>query len=144
LKHVPYGQSSPFTDLLGGHIDMIFDALIPTIENIKAGRLRALAVTGSQRLPALPELPTFAEVGLPAYTPYGVAGLLASKGTPEPIVSRMQEAIATVLRDPEPRRLWESQGCVLVVNSPAEFAAVIRTESERWGRIIAANNIRVE
>jgi tripartite-type tricarboxylate transporter receptor subunit TctC len=144
VKHVPYGQGSPFSDLLGGHIDMVFDALVPTIENIKAGRLRALAVAGSARLSALPDVPTFAEAGVPDYSPYGIVGLLAPKGTPESIVTRMQSAIVTVLKDPDLRKLWESQGNVLVGSSPAEFANLMRAESDRWAQIIAKNNIKVE
>lgn len=114
------------------------------IENVKAGRLRALAVTGSHRLSALPDLPTFAEAGLPTYSPYGIVGLLAPKGTPEPIVTRMQSAVVEVLKDPDLRKLWESQGNVLVGSSPAEFASLMRSESERWGKIIAKNDLRVE
>jgi tripartite-type tricarboxylate transporter receptor subunit TctC len=144
LRHIPYVQGNPFSDLLGGHIDMVFDALIPTIENVKAGRLRALAITGEHRLSALPDLPTFAELGFASYNPYGIVGLLAPKATPNSIVVRMPKAISDVLQEPELRRLWESQGNVLIGSTSIEFAARVRSESDRWREIIGANNIRVE
>jgi tripartite-type tricarboxylate transporter receptor subunit TctC len=89
LKHVPYTQGSPFNDLLGGHIDMIIDTPNLMIENLKAGRLRALATTGESRLAALPDLPTFAEAGLPAYNPCCGGGLLAPKGTPNMLTGHL-------------------------------------------------------
>jgi tripartite-type tricarboxylate transporter receptor subunit TctC len=144
LRHVPYGQTSPFTDLLGGHIDMIVDALPPTLENIRAGLLRALAVTGAHRVSALPELPTFAEAGLPSFDAYGFYGLLAPKGTPEAIVARMQKALSQIVRDPDLRQEWESQGGSPVGNLPSEFAERIRVEGARYAKVVQANNIKAE
>jgi tripartite-type tricarboxylate transporter receptor subunit TctC len=144
LRHIPYTQSSPFTDLLGGHIDTVVDVIAPTLPNVRAGRLRALAVTGEHRLKELPEVPTFAEAGLPSYNVYGFYGLLAPKGTPSPIVARMQNAIETVLADESLRAKWEGQGGHPIASSSAEFADRIARESARWGDVVRANRIKVE
>jgi tripartite-type tricarboxylate transporter receptor subunit TctC len=144
LKHVPYGQGSPATDLLGGHIDMIFDTVSPYLENLKAGKLRALAVTGEQRVSVLPDVPTFTESGIPAYDTYALYGLFAPRGTPEPIIAKMQKAISQVVQEPALRSQWISEGGNVVGSTSAEFAARIRSESERWGKIIRSNNIKLE
>jgi tripartite-type tricarboxylate transporter receptor subunit TctC len=144
LRHVPYGQGSLTADLLGGHIDMVFDAPPSYLENIRAGNLRVLAVTGAQRSIELPDVPTFFESGFPAYDVYALYGMFAPKGTPEPIIAKMQQAIAQVLREPALRRQWISEGGNPVGSSPAEFAARIRSESDRWGKIIQANDIKLE
>jgi tripartite-type tricarboxylate transporter receptor subunit TctC len=144
LKHVPYGQGNLTADLLGGHIDLVFDAPPSYLENIKAGNLRVLAVTGEQRVVELPDVPTFFESGLPAYDVYTLYGMFAPKGTPEPVVAKMQRAITQVLREPALRRQWISEGGNPVGSTPAEFASRIRSESDRWGKIILANNIKLE
>jgi tripartite-type tricarboxylate transporter receptor subunit TctC len=143
--HVPYASGNPVSDMLGGHIDLVFDGIGPGyLENIKAGRLRALAVTGEQRVGTLPEVPTFIESGVPAYDPYIFYGLLAPKETPASIVLRMQMAISQILQEPVLRRRWANEGGTPVGSTSAEFAARIHSESERWGKIIHANNIKLE
>ncbi len=99
LRHIPYQQGSPFTDLLGEHVDMVIDALQPTYENILSGKLRGIALTGNHRAKVLPDLPTFAEAGLPDFDVHGFYGFLAPKGTPTVIVSRLRGAIAEALKD---------------------------------------------
>jgi tripartite-type tricarboxylate transporter receptor subunit TctC len=141
LRHIPYLQGSPFADLLGGHIDMIIDALAPTIENIKAARLRALAVSSERRVPGLPEVRTFTESGWPSFDVHGAYGLAAPKGTPEIVIARMQAAISQVVQDPELRQQWESQGGKPTASTPVEFATRLQNDSERWGRIIRENRI---
>jgi tripartite-type tricarboxylate transporter receptor subunit TctC len=124
---------------------MVFDGVGPAyLENIKAGKLRALAVTGEKRTNTLPDVPTFIESGLPAYDPYVLYGMFAPKGTPESIVLKMQQAISQILQEPALRRRWASEGATPVGSTSAEFAARIRSESERWGKVIRANNIKVE
>jgi tripartite-type tricarboxylate transporter receptor subunit TctC len=122
----------------------VFDAPPSYLENIKAGNLRVLAVTGEQRVVELQDVPTFFESGLPAYDVYTLYGMFAPKGIPEPIVAIMQRAIAQVLREPALRRQWISEGGNPIGSTPAEFATRIRSESDRWGKIIRANNIKLE
>jgi len=91
FTHVPYGQTNPLTDLVGGHIDLLFDAVGPTyLEHSRAGRLRAIAVTGESRIGLLPDVPTFIESGVPAYDSYVLFGMMAPKGTPGSIIAKMQ------------------------------------------------------
>jgi tripartite-type tricarboxylate transporter receptor subunit TctC len=144
LQHIPYGQGNPGADLLGGHIDLIFDALPPWLENVKAGRLRAIAITGATRAPALPDVPTFAEGRIPAYDVYAFYGVLAPKGTSDAIILKLQEAISQVVHEPSLNRQWMSEGGAAVASSPAEFAARITSESERWGKVIRSNGIKIQ
>jgi tripartite-type tricarboxylate transporter receptor subunit TctC len=145
LRHIPYGQGSPITDLLADRIDMVFDATSANyLENLKAGRLRALAVTGEKRASTLPNVPTFIESGVAAYDSYALYGMFAPKGTPETVTLKMQRATSQFLQEPALRQQWISEGGNPVGSTSSEFAARIRTESERWGRIIRANNIKLE
>ena len=143
MRHVPYGQSSPQQDLLGGHVDLTFDALPSWLENIKAGRLRAFAITGASRVGVLPDVPTFTEIGVPAYDTRGVYGLVAPKGTAQPIIAKMQQAVHTAVFEPALHSQWTSQGGDPVAGTPAEFAAQIRSESERWAEVVRANGVKI-
>jgi tripartite-type tricarboxylate transporter receptor subunit TctC len=144
LQHVPYSQGSLTTDLLGDHLDLVFDSVPPYLENVKAGRLRALALTGEHRAGILPDVPTFIESGVPAYDVYALYGLLAPRGLSERIISKMQETIWQILQDQNLRRQWTEEGGNPVGSTPAEFAAHIRSESERWRSVIRQNKITVE
>jgi len=145
FRHVPYASGNPVTDVLGGHIDMVFDGIGPTyLGHIKAEKLRALAVTGEKRTDALPDVPTFIESGVPTYDTHIFYGMFAPKGTPESIVVKMQQAISQILQEPALRHRWASEGATPVGSTSAEFAARIRSESDRWGKVIRANNIKIE
>jgi tripartite-type tricarboxylate transporter receptor subunit TctC len=144
LRHVPYGQGNLMGDLLGGHIDMVFDAVPAYLENLKAGKLRALALTGDKRATVLPDVPTFIEIGIPAYDRFATFGLAAPKGTPETIVAKMQKALSQIVQEPALRRQWISEGGNPVGSTSAEFAALIHSLSERWGKIVRANNLKIE
>jgi tripartite-type tricarboxylate transporter receptor subunit TctC len=143
--HVPYGQGNPLTDLVGGHIDMLFDGVGTVyLENIKAGKLRAIALTGETRTGALPDVPTFAEGGVPAYDSQILFGLFAPKKTPDSIILKMQTVIAKALQEPSLRQQWTNEGAIPVGSTSAEFAARLHNESERWGKVIRDNHIKVE
>jgi tripartite-type tricarboxylate transporter receptor subunit TctC len=145
LRHIPYQQGNPFTDLLGGHVDMVIDALQPTYEKIKAGNLRGIAVTGDHRTKVLSDLPTFAEAGLPGFDVKGFYGLLAPKGTPPAIIARLHNAVAEALKDPEVQfQLGDPVGAVTAASTPEDFAKYIRQETDRWGEVIRANNIKLD
>ncbi len=144
LRHVPYGQGSLTSDLLGGHIDMVLDAVPAYLENLKAGKLRALALTGDKRATAMPDVPTFTESGLPAYDRIAFYGMAAPKGTPEDIIARMQKALSQILREPELQRQWTSEGGNPIGSTPAEFAAGLRAQSEYFAKFIRDNNLKIE
>jgi tripartite-type tricarboxylate transporter receptor subunit TctC len=144
LKHVPYGQGSLMSDLLGGHIDMVFDAVPVYLESLKAGKLRALALTGERRALVMPDVPTFAESGVPAYDRFALYGIAAPKGTPQAIITKMQEAVSQILHQPELYRQWLSEGGNPVGSTSEEFAARLHSESERWSNIVRTNHLRIE
>jgi tripartite-type tricarboxylate transporter receptor subunit TctC len=144
LRHVPYGQGSLTSDLLGGHIDMVFDAVPIYLENLKAGKLRALALTGERRAKVMPDVPTFMESGLPAYDRIAFYGMAAPKGTPAAIVAQMQKAVSQILHEPELQRQWMSEGGNPVGSTSADFAAGLRAQSEYWAKFIRDNNLKIE
>jgi tripartite-type tricarboxylate transporter receptor subunit TctC len=142
MNHVPY-KSSAVTDVIAGQISMTFDPTTTAVPMVRAGKLRALAVTSKNRIPQLPDVPTVAEV-LPGYDGDGWQGFYLPAGTPKEIVARYHKEIVKVLQRPEVRSKLIDLGLQPVGSSPEEFALVSRREVEKWGRIARQNNIRVE
>jgi tripartite-type tricarboxylate transporter receptor subunit TctC len=142
MRHVPYGQSNPQQDLLGGHVDLVFDAVPSWLENLKAKNLRALAITGAIRVNVLADVPTFAESGVPAYDTRAFYGLVAPKGTAHPIIAKMQQAVHKAVFEPALQSQWISQGGTPVAGTPSELAAQIRSENERWAEVVRANGVK--
>lgn len=126
IVHVPYRGAGPaMVALLGGQVSMTFDVVLTTLEHIRAGRLRALAVTGARRSPVLPEVPTLQEAGLAGYDAVGWNGVFLPAGTPSAIRQRLAEAIRRALHRPEVRERIEQQGAEVVASRPEEFAAFV-------------------
>jgi tripartite-type tricarboxylate transporter receptor subunit TctC len=146
IVHVPYkGASQALTDLLGGRIQLMFDLPQTPLANIQAGKLKALAVTGSQRLAILPDVPTAAEAGLPAFRFSTWIGLVAPAGTPGPVVQRLHKEIVAALAQPEVKDSFGQRGMVVAPSeSPEAYARFIRAEIERLGGVIRAANIEPE
>ncbi len=145
MTHVPYKGSAPaLTDLLGGQVQLMFDNLPSALPHIKAGKLRALAVTGAQRAPALPDVPTVAEAGLPGFEASSWFGLLAPAGTPKDIIARLHAEVAKWLATPEARNRLAAQGANAVGNSPEEFAQFIATETVKWRRVVKESGAKIE
>jgi tripartite-type tricarboxylate transporter receptor subunit TctC len=142
--HVPYRGSAPMlTDLLGGQVQCAFDNLPASIEHIKAGRLRALAVTTSSRSEVLPHIPSLREL-LPGYDASAFFGIAAPKATPIAVVGKLNEAVNAILADPKMvGRLAELGGAPLAL-SPATFGKLIVDETDKWGNVIKAANIKAE
>lgn len=146
IAHVPYqeGGSRAVGDLMAGEVQLAFEFLHLTRGHIKTGRLKALAVSGSQRLPAYPEIPTFAEAGVTGMDSVGGwLGFVAPAHTPPEIARKLQSAIARVFEDPEIRAQTAELGAYAAVSTPEEFAAFIRSEHARWGKLIADAGIRL-
>ena len=140
IVHVPYKGNGPaYTDLIGGHVSVMFPTIPTAIPHVRAGKLRALAVTTRSRTPIAPELPPISESGVPGYEVSSWYGLLAPAGTPAAVISRLQREIAKVLRSPDVGEKLTAQGLDLVGNTPEEFAAVIRSEIVKWARVIKAS-----
>jgi tripartite-type tricarboxylate transporter receptor subunit TctC len=144
LVHVPYRSSGPaLTDLLGGQVQITFPTAVASIEYIKAGRLRGLAVTTAARSEALPDLPTVGEF-VPGYEASNWYGIGAPKNTPTEIVDKLNREINAALADPKLKaRLADLGGTVLAL-SPADFGKLIAEETEKWGKVIRAAGIRAE
>lgn len=137
LQHVAYKGSAPaVNDLLGNHIAIMFDNMPSAISHVKAGKLRPLAVTTATRSPALPDVPTIAEAGVPGYEATSWFGLLAPAGTPAPVVARLNTAILKALADPDVKKKLLEQGAEPAGETPAQFAAFIASETVKWGKIV--------
>jgi tripartite-type tricarboxylate transporter receptor subunit TctC len=145
MTHVPYKGGTPaMTDLMGGHVDVLFASILESASYIKAGKLRGLAVTGSARSPTLPDLPTLAEAGVPNAESGSWIGLLAPAGTPQAIVDKLAADVKTVLAVPETRQTLVEQGAVPRGTGPAELKTLIDTDRARYGRVIRDKNIGVD
>ena len=145
LQHIPYKGSGPLaTDLLGGQILMSFDTITPVLPHIKAGKLRPLAVTTAKRSPALPDVPTLQEAGLKDFDIGTWFGVLAPAGTPKPVLDRLSAEATKIIQSPDFRKRMDDIGAQPVGNSPAEMAAQIRSETDKFSLLVKAGNVTVE
>jgi tripartite-type tricarboxylate transporter receptor subunit TctC len=145
MVHIPYKGTAPgVVDLLAGQVLVMAPNVLTALPHIKSGKLRALAVTSTHRSAALPDVPTVAEAGLPGYDSTQWYGVLAPAGTQREIVARLHDAIAHALRDEEVGKRLAADGAEPVGNTPEEFAAFIRSESEKWARVAQAAGIKPE
>jgi len=142
LFHVPY-RGSYMPDLLGGQVQVAFNSPVTTMGSIQSGQLRALAVTSTKRLDALPDVPTVAEF-VPGYEAYVWHGIGAPKGTPMEIISKLNKEINAVIADPKIIKRFAELGGVPLGGSPAEFRKLIADETEKWGKVIRAAGIKAE
>ena len=145
IVHVPYKGGGPMLiDLMGGQIPVGFDNLPSSMNHIRAGKIRALAVTTAKRWPGAPEIPTMAEAGVPGYEATAWFGLLAPANTPKPIVELLQRHVAAILRQPEVEKMLLEQGAESVGNTPDEFARLIAAELQKWDKVVAATGVKLE
>jgi len=142
LVAVHYKGAAPaMNDVMGGHVPFTFDVVLTTLSQIKAGKLKALAVTSERRSSALPDVPTIAESGFPGYNAVGWNGLFAPAGTPRDVVARLAAEVTTILNRPEIREKIAAQGADVVGGTPEQFAAFIRADSAKWAQLIKKQNI---
>lgn len=142
LAHVPYKGSGPgVVDLIAGNVSMTMTGIAPLLPSIRAGRLRALAVTGAGRAPVLPEVPTFSECGLPGVAIDGWHGMLAPAKTPEPVVRKLAAAVAEIARLPDIRTKLAAEGAIPVGSTPREFARFYLGEQRKWVRVARETHI---
>jgi len=145
LVHVPYkGSGQAVIDLLAGQVPMMFSGMSSVMPHIKAGKLRPLAVTGAQRSPATPAVPTIAESGFPGFEATAWYGVLAPARTPKPIVNRLHDEIVRALALPDVKERLNNVGFDLVGGTPEAFGAYIKTEIKKWTKVVRAAKIRAE
>lgn len=145
VLHVPYKSATQaVTDLIGGQTAFAFVNTPLALPQARAGKLRALAVTGAKRSAATPEFPTMSEAGVPGFVVESWYGLMAPAGTPDAAVARLREAALAALAKPEVREFFAKQGADVETSTPAEFASRIRTEQARWAEVIKASGARID
>jgi len=145
MIHVPYKGSAPMvTDLLGGHVQVAFDNVPNVLAQVKAGKLRALAITSPARDPSLPDIPTVAEAGVPGYEVGVWFGMVAPAGTPPDVLARLNAELNKILRDPDVKQKFADQGVEPAGGSPERFGEHLRTQIEKWGRVVKESGAKVE
>jgi tripartite-type tricarboxylate transporter receptor subunit TctC len=143
ILHVPYkGSTGARNDIISGQVEMMFDSVPTMAPMLQAGRVKALGTTGKVRSAILPDVPTLSEAGVPGYAATIWLGVMAPVGTPAQIVELLNKKINEILARPEVKDAWEKQGAVAMAMTPDEFGAHVRSEIERWAKIIRANNIK--
>ncbi|HXS52790.1 MAG TPA: tripartite tricarboxylate transporter substrate binding protein [Usitatibacter sp.] len=145
LTHVPYkGTQLSLADLMSGQVAMLFDAIVTAKPHVDAGRLQALGISTRKRSPLMPNLPTISESGLPGFESYNWFGVFGPAGTPQPIVDRMNAQMNRVLQDPGVRARFAQLGFEPAGGTPAEFAAMMRSETAKWRKVIDEAHAKVE
>jgi len=145
MQHVPYkGSGQAVVDVVGGQIQLMFSGMSSVMPHVKAGRLKALAVTGAKRSPAVPDVPTIAESGFPGFSATAWYGVLAPAKTPKPIVTRLHDETVKALAQPDVKQRLESVGFEIVGGTPEQFGAYIKTEIKKWEKVVKASGARPE
>jgi tripartite-type tricarboxylate transporter receptor subunit TctC len=145
MTNIPYKGGAPaMVDLVGGNVDVMFSAVAPAIAQIKAGRLRALGVTSANRLEALPDVPTIAEAGVKGYESVAWYGLFAPAKTPPEVIKKLNREAVAAMRDENLRKRLTDAGLLPVSSTPEAFASYVVKETEKWGKLVKANGIKVE
>lgn len=145
IVHVPYkGSSGARTDVMGGQVQMMFDAITTMAPHARAGTVRALATTGRARSAVMPELPTVAEAGVSGYEAVIWLGVMAPAGTPKPIVERLNAEISRIVNNPEVKALWDKQGAVPMSMTTEEFGRYLRDDIEKWAKVVKISGAKVD
>jgi tripartite-type tricarboxylate transporter receptor subunit TctC len=145
ILHVPHKNSGEArNDVMGGHVQIMFDAVTAMKGNIDAGQVRALGTTGEQRSTVLPDVPTMSEAGVPGYETTIWLGIMAPKGTPPEIIDRLNAEITKIMAKPAIREAWAKQGAVPMTMPPAQFDAFLRRDIDKWAKLIQQAGIKVQ
>ena len=145
MAHVPYKGSAPaLTDVMGGQADLMFDTMLSSMPHVKASKLKALAVTSSQRSPSAPDIPTVAESGLPGYEAIAWNGVLAPAGTPKEVVDRLNAELKKALDNPEVKQRFEAQGFAAAWSTPTAYAGFLQAEVDKWGKVVKASGAKID
>jgi tripartite-type tricarboxylate transporter receptor subunit TctC len=143
IQHVPHKASGEARSaVLGGHVQMMFDAITTMTSNVTAGQVRALATTGTQRSSLTPDVPTVAEAGVPGYEATIWLGVMAPAGTPKPVVDKLNAEINKVIARPDVKEAWARQGAVPMIMTPVAFDAYLRADIEKWAKVVAMSGAK--
>jgi tripartite-type tricarboxylate transporter receptor subunit TctC len=145
IVHVPHKASGEMRNsVIGGHVQMMFDAITTMSETARAGKVRALGTTGKQRSPLMPDVPTVAEAGVPGYEATIWLGIMAPAGTPQPVIAKLNAEINKILNRPDIKEAWTKQGAVTMAMTPAEFDKYLRADIEKWANVVKVSGAKVE
>ena len=145
ILHVPYKGGGPaMTAAMGGQTQLIISTSVGLLPHVRAGRLRAIALTSAKRSAAAPDIPTFAESGVPGYEHEPWNGMFGPAGLPKPVLAKVNAEVARVLRSPEVAKVLERDGADIVGSSPEQFGAVLKAEIAKWTKVAKAAGIRLE
>lgn len=145
MVHVPYKGTAPaITDLLGGHVPMMFDSTIAIVPHIKAGSVRPIAISSAERSPLLPDVPTFAEAGMPDVEAYAWYGMFVRAGTPQDVVDKLNAAATRFMETPEYQRIMADTGSEKVADTPENFAAFVKNEAKKWGELARSTGTSID
>ncbi len=145
IVHVPYkGSTQAMFDVVGGHVPLLFDGIVPSLPMVKAGKLRALGVTSAKRSPLVPEIPTIAESGLPGFEMVSWWGMAVQAGVPKEIVSKLNTEVVKIIQMPDVKETLARLGAIPTWSTPEQFAAHIQAETAKWGMVIREFGIKVE
>jgi len=143
IQHVPHKASGEARNaVMGGHVQMMFDAITTMSQNVAAGQVKALGTTGTKRSELTPNVPTIAEAGVPGYEATIWLGVMAPAGTPQPIVERLNAEINKIIARVDVKEAWAKQGAVPMAMSPAEFDKYLRADIEKWAKVVSSANIK--
>ncbi len=145
LIHIPYkGSSGARTDVIGGQVDLMFDAVTTMAEQVRSGKVKAIATTGHKRSDVMPDVPTLNEAGVPGYEATIWLGLMAPKGTPKAVVDKLNEAVSKVASQPDVKAAWNKQGAVAMVMTPEVFDKYARDDIAKWAKVIKSAGIKAD
>jgi len=145
MVHVPYKGAAPaLTDLLGGQITIYFSSIPPSVSLIKSGRLKALGTSGAKRAAALPDVPTVAESGIPGFSVDNWYGVVGPAGMPKEAIARLNAELVKVLASPDLRERFTADGSEATSSTPEQFAAFIRDEVQKWGKVVREAKVKVD
>lgn len=145
MTHVPYKGSAPaITDLVGGHIPLMFDSTIAIMPHIKAGKVKPIAISSAKRSPLLPDVPTFAEAGLPQIESYAWYGFFAPAGTPKPVLAKINAEAQKVMKSPEFQKVLADTGSDYVGDTPENFGKFVQAEHARWSKVVKQSGATVD
>jgi tripartite-type tricarboxylate transporter receptor subunit TctC len=145
MNHIPYkGSGQSQADLIGGQVDMTFDTMVSVMPHVKAGKLRALAVSTKERSKFAPEIPTLHELGVTGFDGGAWLGMLAPAGTPKPIIDKLNHELNAILDEPDTQKRLLVLGAEILKSTPEEFAKHIKSEHEKWGKLVRESGARIE